>query len=86
MPNLTAAINNLAWLYYELKDPRAVEMGKKAYELAPNAGPVLDTYGWILVETGKYKEGIELLERATVLEPGNAEIARHLKEAKARSK
>ena len=83
-PNMPAALNNLAWLYYEKKDPRALEYAKKAYDLAPNVAPVVDTYGWILVETGDVEKGIELLSKAIQLDPENKEIQQHLLEAKAR--
>ncbi len=83
-PNVPAAWNNLAWLYYERKDPRALETAKKAYEMAPNVAPIVDTYGWILVEKGQLEKGIELLTKATQLDPASKEIADHLKEAKSR--
>ncbi|WP_049631525.1 tetratricopeptide repeat protein [Cellvibrio sp. pealriver] len=83
-PNMPAALNNLAWLYYERKDPRALEYAKKAYEMAPNSAPIADTYGWILVERGELAKGIEILSKAVQLEPDNKEIIDHLKEAKSR--
>lgn len=83
-PNLPAAWNNLAWLYYERKDPRAVEFAKKAYEMAPNVAPIVDTYGWILVEKGELEKGIELLSKAAQLDPESKEISDHLKEAQSR--
>ncbi len=83
-PQMPAALNNLAWLYYEKKDPRAVEYAKKAYRLAPNVAPIVDTYGWILVESGELEKGIELLTKAVLLDPESKEIANHLKEAKSR--
>lgn len=83
-PNSPIALNNLAWLYYERKDSRAVDLAKRAAQLAPSAGEILDTYGWILVETGNVKEGISVLERAAAIAENNKEILTHLKEAKAR--
>ena len=79
-------LNNLAWSYYLEKDPRAEQIAKKAYELAPNSPAILDTYGWILVESGKVSEGISYLERAANLAEGNTEIQQHLDEARARLK
>lgn len=83
-PNVPVAWNNLAWLYYERKDPRALEFAKRAYEMAPNIAPIVDTYGWILVEAGELEQGIELLTKAVQLDPESKEIADHLKEAKSR--
>ena len=85
-PRNAAAWNNLAWLYYESKDPRALDTAKKAYDLAPNVPEILDTYGWILVELGKVEEGAQHLERAATLAPSNAEIKKHLQQANSRKK
>ncbi len=85
-PDSPVILNNLAWSYYLEKDPRAEETAKRAYELAPNAAAILDTYGWILVENGKVSEGITYLERAANLAKDNAEIQEHLSEARARLK
>ncbi|MFO1367575.1 MAG: tetratricopeptide repeat protein [Marinagarivorans sp.] len=76
------ALNNLAWLYFETKDARAIDTAKRAVALAPNAAEVLDTYGWILVQTGNKAEGIRWLEKAKTLAPNLPEILKHLEEAK----
>ena len=83
-PRMPAALNNLAWMYYERKDKRALEFAKRAYDLAPDNAAILDTYGWILVEAGQLAEGIPILERAAALAPDNKEIVDHLKQAKTR--
>jgi tetratricopeptide (TPR) repeat protein len=85
-PNTPVALNNLAWLYYESKDPRALALAEKAVQFAPKSASILDTYGWIMVETGSIQEGIGILQKASDLEPGNAEIKDHLEQAKARRK
>lgn len=83
-PTMPAALNNLAWMYYERKDPRALEVAKRAYDVAPNVAAIADTYGWILVERGDLQKGIEVLTKAVALEPENKEILQHLTEAKSR--
>lgn len=83
-PNMPAALNNLAWIYYEKKDERAELMAKRAYDLAPSSPAILDTYGWILVENGKVAEGLEFLERAAAAAPDDKEIQGHVKEAESR--
>ena len=83
-PQMPAALNNLAWIYYEQKDPRALELARRAYELAPNSAAILDTYGWLLVESGDVQQGHDILERAAQAAPDNQEIQGHLAEAKAR--
>lgn len=85
-PNMPAALNNLAWMYYERNDERALELAKRAYQYAPKSAAILDTYGWILVEKGQVREGIAILEKALELEPEAKEIKEHLAEAKMRLK
>jgi cellulose synthase operon protein C len=85
-PKNVASLNNLAWLYLAAADARAAEMARRAWELAPKNGPVLDTYGWILVERGAVAEGLPLLEaaqRASGL--AHPEIQLHLATALARA-
>lgn len=81
-PNSPIALNNLAWLYYERKDPRALELAKRAAQLAPSSAEILDTFGWILVESGNIKEGIVVLERAISIAPDNKDIKMHLEQAR----
>lgn len=85
-PNIAAALNNLAWIYYEQKNPKAIELARRAYQLAPNGPEILDTYGWILVEEGKVSEGLEILEKAKQLAPTNKEIGDHYLKAKSKLK
>lgn len=77
-PNNPAVLNNLAWLYNEQKDPRALEVARQAYELATSASSVMDTYGWLLVQDGKLEEGIEILREAVTLSGKHPEIQLHL--------
>ncbi|MBB6091626.1 putative PEP-CTERM system TPR-repeat lipoprotein [Povalibacter uvarum] len=57
-------LNNLAWLYYELKDGRAEAVAKRAYDAAPSVPAIADTYGWILVHAGKATQAVDVLKRA----------------------
>jgi cellulose synthase operon protein C len=63
-PESAAALNNLAWMYYLEKDPRALPMAKRAWQLSPRVPNVADTYGWLLVESGAVREGLNVLETA----------------------
>lgn len=82
-PKNAIALNNAAWALNELKDARALEYGRRAYEAAPKAAAVVDTYGAILVAKGDRK-GVELLREAVGLAPTNARLRLHLAEALAR--
>lgn len=80
-PRMPIPLNNLAWMYYEAKDERALALAERAALAAPNAAPILDTYGWILVERGQTSKGIEILKRALDLAPDNNEIRDHYERA-----
>jgi cellulose synthase operon protein C len=63
-PRESLALNNLAWLNYETGNrPKALELGRLAYEVAPNRPEIADTYAWILVEHGDVQQGLDLLAR-----------------------
>lgn len=76
-PEHTPSLNNLAWLYQQKKDARALEYAEKAYKQAPEAPAILDTLGWILTERGDTARAIPLLQKAVSLATGNAEIQYH---------
>lgn len=77
-PNHITSLNNLAWLYSEKGDSQAVNLGRRAYELAKNRYEIVDTYGWILVQTDKFIEGEKILREAVVLAPEHQEVIYHL--------
>jgi Tfp pilus assembly protein PilF len=79
------ALNNLAWTYYLVGDERAGDTARKAYEQMPDNGSVADTLGWILVERGDLKEGLQILRRAVRLTDGRAEVRYHLAAGLARN-
>ncbi len=80
-PESIVALNNLAWLYSERDDPRALEYAKRAHELAPSRAEISDTYGWILFRAGKTEQALELLQRAIAVDAKNADIRFHLASA-----
>lgn len=77
-------LNNLAWLYQQVDDERAVVLAARAYELLPDAAAVKDTYGWVLIERGDLDRGAALLEEANALAPDEPEIQYHLALARAK--
>ena len=72
------ALNNLAWLYQQEKDPRALEYAEKANQLAPDNPAILDTLGWMLVEQGNITRGLPLLQKAASVAPEAVAIRYHL--------
>ena len=77
-PDNAVVLNNLAWALTETGDPKGREYAATAYRQAPFNPNVMDTLGWAEVQTGDAKKGVELLQAAANLAPGNAEIRLHL--------
>lgn len=63
--------NNLAWLYGELRDPRAMETANRILAAAPQDPTIAGTVGWIYVNNGRVQEGLELLRRSVGASPNN---------------
>lgn len=76
-PDNVLVLNNLAWAYQQVKDPRALETAERAYKLSPNAATG-DTLGWILVEQGETVRGLDLLRKAVATAPNTPTIRYHL--------
>ena len=80
-PDSALALNNLAWVSNELKDPAAMGYAEKAYGLAPGNAAVADTYGWLLFGKGDTKRALEILGKAAAAAPNAAEIRLHYAQA-----
>jgi tetratricopeptide (TPR) repeat protein len=74
--NLTA-LNNLAWTYGKLGDPRAESLAERAYQLGPQSPDVNDTLGWVLVRKRKWDRALTVLGQAVKLQPANPEFEYH---------
>lgn len=84
-PDNPLVLNDLAWLYHGKGKPGALEMAEKAYRLAPDNPAIQDTYGWILVQTGKIEFGLIPLQQAASNAPDNPDIRYHLAAALAKA-
>jgi len=76
-PDDAVALNNLAWIYFQVKNPEALTMAERAYRLDPDNPGVLDTYGWILVHQNDIDRGLRLLGEASRQLPGEAGVSYH---------
>lgn len=74
-------LNNLANVYGQLNDPRALPAAELIYERAPENPAVLDTYGWILTQNGKVEEGLAILREAYARASTQPEIRFHIGKA-----
>ncbi|MCP5416582.1 MAG: PEP-CTERM system TPR-repeat protein PrsT [Chromatiaceae bacterium] len=77
-PENPSLLNNLAMLYQMAGDPRALEMARKAVDLAPKDPYVVDTLGWILVSSGNPQEGLLHLREARSRNANLPDITYHL--------
>lgn len=76
-PNDVMALNNLASLYQKRKNPRALVLAETANQQHPDNYIIQDTMGWILVEQGQLKKGLELLAKAAGTASNNPTIQFH---------
>jgi putative PEP-CTERM system TPR-repeat lipoprotein len=83
-PGSVLALNNLAWLYFEDGDSRALDLAQRAHHRAPERAEVIDTYGWLLIKGGRLEKGLSLLEKAAKRAPENGDIRYHLAAALAK--
>ena len=84
VPANPLTLNNLAVLYGAKGDPKALETAEKAYNAAPKAPAIQDTYGWALFQAGNNDKALSLLGEAIKGMPDNAEVQYHYAAALAR--
>ncbi|HSY29915.1 MAG TPA: tetratricopeptide repeat protein, partial [Burkholderiaceae bacterium] len=78
IPQNAMALNDLAWIYQQEKDPRATATAEQALQLAADSPVIMDTLGWILIEQGDTTRGLPLLKKAATLAPTAMDIHYHL--------
>lgn len=76
-PLQALARNNLAVLYAQRSDPRALDMAKRAYAVSKDLPAVEDTYGWVLLQQGDALQALPHLKAAAAASPASAEIRYH---------
>ena len=77
LPDNPDILNNLAWAYFAMKNPKALGTAESANKLAPENAAIKDTFGWILVNENQAKRGVKLLQEAASAYPDNAEVNYH---------
>ena len=82
-PDEAMVLNYLGYSMIEkkLNLPEAMAMVKKAVELRPNDGYIIDSLGWAHYQLGEYEEAVTHIERAVELLPADPIIAEHLGDA-----
>jgi Flp pilus assembly protein TadD len=59
----------------------AERLVRRALELKPRSGHLLDSLGWVLLRRGEHRRAVEVLEQAESLAGPNATIQEHLGDA-----
>ncbi len=67
-----------SWADRNIKLEKAYEYIRKALELKPNSGYILDSLGWVYYRLGELEKAREALEKAAALEPDDSYIIEHL--------
>jgi tetratricopeptide (TPR) repeat protein len=82
-PNEPLVLNFLGYAKLEHgEDVKAAEaLIRRASELAPNDPSITDSLGWALYKLGKVDEAIDMLQKAAIGDPAQAEIQEHLGDA-----
>jgi len=82
-PDHAEALNFVAYVYAERGErlDEAERLVRRALELRPRSGHVLDSLGWILHRRGEHGRAVEVLERAAALSRGDAVVLEHLGDA-----
>jgi len=70
-----------SWIDRGLNLDRATDMIKKAVELRPNDGYIVDSLGWAYYKQNKFEEAVAQLERAITIKADDATINDHLGDA-----
>ena len=76
-PKNVVALNDLAWTCQRVNDKSALAYAERAYQLAPDSPAIMDTLGWIYLETGNPGRALPLLQKASALAPNANEIRYH---------
>jgi tetratricopeptide (TPR) repeat protein len=81
--NHIQALNYLAYTYAEqnIKLDEAEKMVRRALQMQPNDGYILDTLGWVLHKQGNHGEAVKVLEAAYRSQNQESIIAEHLGDA-----
>lgn len=82
-PDDASLLNYVGYSYVDRGEhlDLAMDMIRRAAEMEPNAGYIIDSLGWAHYRLGNYDQATEHLERAVELEPGDPVVNDHLGDA-----
>jgi putative PEP-CTERM system TPR-repeat lipoprotein len=77
-PDFAGALNNKAVTLHSAKELGALDFANRAVRLEPKNFAILDTRGWILIESGKVDDGMKDLNAALAIAPKSPDVNAHL--------
>ncbi|MEF2552397.1 tetratricopeptide repeat protein [Aurantimonas sp. A2-1-M11] len=82
-PDQPQVLNYLGYSWVDMNEnlQEGLDMIRKAVELRPNDGYIIDSLGWAYYRLGRYDEAVEQLERAVLITPLDPTINDHLGDA-----
>lgn len=82
-PNNPHALNHIGYSYASRKVhlDEAEELLKKAVQLEPTSGSIMDSLGWLYFQKGQFKKAYQILSKANELAPNQPVILEHLADA-----
>jgi len=82
-PNQPQVLNYLgySWVDMNINLEEGIELIRKAVELRPSDGYIVDSLGWAHYKLGQYEEAVQELERAVSLKPDDPVLNDHLGDA-----
>ena len=83
LPNQPQVLNYLGYSWVDMNTnlEEGLEMIKKAVELRPSDGYIVDSLGWAYYRLGRYDDAVRELERAVSLKPDDPVLNDHLGDA-----
>ncbi len=78
IPNHIITLNNLSWIYMDTDVEKALDLARRAYELAPGSAAIIDTYGYALAKSGQYDKALKQLQSAAKTLPKDNDVQFHL--------
>ena len=80
-PRDPVVLNNLAWALQKSGDTRALEFAQQAFAEHPANPAAADTLGWILLQQGKYAQGLRMFGHALENAPDHPAVLFHRAQA-----
>jgi len=81
VPGSALVLNNLAYVYQQLRDPRAQATAELALKQAPDNPSIMDTLAMIMIDSERVAPAIDLLNKALARNQGDLNIRFHLAQA-----